>query len=333
MARPHIIVLGNEKGGTGKSTTALHLIVSLLRRGFTVGSIDLDARQGTLTRGIENRRAFAERKGISLPMPDHRPIYRTDAEAKSVAEWKESKAFEQALRDLAAKNFIVIDTPGSDNFLSRLGHANADTLITPLNDSYLDLDLLARIDVAGRKILGPSLYSQMVWEQRQQRAAAGRRPTDWIVMRNRLSHIDARNKREVGRLLDMLAKRIQFRLVPGFGERVVFRELFPMGLTLLDLPLGDEEIHFSVSHLAAKQEVRALLAAIGLSEQSDNAGQEQAQGAAERASSVPENSPDVEAEATPEGSAAEANKAEASATEPESAARAEAPLRLRQQNL
>jgi chromosome partitioning protein len=285
MARPHIIVLGNEKGGTGKSTTALHLIVALLRRGFTVGSIDLDARQGTLSRGIENRQAFAERKGVALPMPDHRRIFRIDAEAKSVAEWKESKSFERALKELAHKNFILIDTPGSDNYLSRLGHANADTLITlsrlghanadtlitPLNDSYLDLDLLARIDVAGRKILGPSLYSQMVWEQRQQRAAAGRRPTDWIVMRNRLSHIDARNKREVGNLLDMLAKRIQFRLVPGFGERVVFRELFPMGLTLLDLPLGNEEIQFSVSHLAAKQEVRALLQAIGLPEQTESA--------------------------------------------------------------
>jgi len=155
---------------------------------------------------------------------------------------------------------VVIDTPGSDSFLSRLGHASADVLITPLNDSYLDLDLLARIDVQGRQVLGPSLYSQMVWEQRQQRALAGLAPMEWVVMRNRLSHIDARNKRDIGRLLELLGTRIGFRLAPGFGERVIFRELFPKGLTLLDL----SDVSMTLSHVAARQELRALLHAIAL---------------------------------------------------------------------
>jgi chromosome partitioning protein len=163
-----------------------------------------------------------------------------------------------------------MDTPGSDSFLSRAGHACAEILITPMNDSFLDLDLLARIDPEGRQILGPSLYSQMVWEQRQQRASAGLPPLDWIVMRNRLSHIDARNKREIGRLLELLSERIRFRLAPGFGERVIFRELFPKGLTLLDLREGTgadgAAAPLSMSHVAARQEVRALLRAIGLPE-------------------------------------------------------------------
>jgi chromosome partitioning protein len=263
---PRILVLGNEKGGSGKSTTAAHLIVALLKRGFTVGSIDLDARQGSLSRLLENRADYAERAGLPLELPEHRRIRRSGAEARSAAEWEEKRALEGAVAELADRDYIVMDTPGSDSFLSRVGHACAEILITPMNDSFLDLDLLARIDTEGRQILGPSLYSQMVWEQRQQRAVAGLPPMDWIVMRNRLSHIDARNKREIGRLLGLLSDRIRFRLAPGFGERVIFRELFPKGLTLLDLREDDGAVPLTMSHVAARQEVRALLRAIGLPE-------------------------------------------------------------------
>ena len=263
---PRIIVLGNEKGGTGKSTTAAHLIVALLKRGFSVGSIDLDARQGTLSRLMENRADYAKRMGLDLELPEHRRLYRSESSARGAAEWEEKRAFERAVADLADRDYIVMDTPGNDSFLSRAGHACAEVLITPMNDSFLDLDLLARIDPDGRQILGPSLYSQMVWEQRQQRAVMGLPPMDWIVMRNRLSHIDARNKREIGRLLELLSQRIGFRLAPGFGERVIFRELFPKGLTLLDLLDDDPEFQLSMSHVAARQEVRALLRAIGLPE-------------------------------------------------------------------
>ena len=263
---PRIIVLGNEKGGTGKSTTAAHLIVALLKRGFSVGSIDLDARQGTLSRLMENRADYAKRMGLDLELPEHRRLYRSESSARGAAEWEEKRGFERAVADLADRDYIVMDTPGNDSFLSRAGHACAEVLITPLNDSFLDLDLLARIDPQGRQILGPSLYSQMVWEQRQQRAVMGLPPMDWIVMRNRLSHIDARNKREIGRLLELLSQRIGFRLAPGFGERVIFRELFLKGLTLLDLRDDDPEFQLSMSHVAARQEVRALLRAIGLPE-------------------------------------------------------------------
>jgi len=262
--RAHILVLGNEKGGSGKSTTGMHLIVALLKRGYRVGSIDLDARQGSLSRLIENRIAYAERSGRSLELPLHRRVFRSEAEVRSAARYEERQALDEALNALAECHYIVIDTPGSDSYLSRLGHTCADTLITPLNDSFLDLDLLARIDHEGKRVLAPSLYSQMVWEQRQQRAVAKLAPVDWVVMRNRLSHIDARNKREIGYLLEQLGKRIGFRLAPGFGERVIFRELFPTGLTLLDLRAEEVGVSLNMSHVAARQEVRALLQAIGL---------------------------------------------------------------------
>ena len=81
-----VIVLGNEKGGSGKSTSALHLIVALLKRGFKVGSIDLDARQGTLSRMIENRGNYAQATGRTLVLPEHRRVARSEAEAELQAK-------------------------------------------------------------------------------------------------------------------------------------------------------------------------------------------------------------------------------------------------------
>ena len=201
--------------------------------------------------------------GIELPMPVYQRIVRSNAADRGSMEADESQAFETARSELGALDYLVVDTPGSDSFLSRLGHSHADTLVTPLNDSFLDLDLLARIEGEKNEILGPSIYSQMVWEQRQRRAARGRRPIDWIVMRNRLSHIDARSKRQIAALLTKMSSRFHFRVVAGFGERVIFRDLFPRGLTLLDLgeALG---MPLKFSHLAARQEIRALVRAIGL---------------------------------------------------------------------
>jgi chromosome partitioning protein len=260
--RPHVIVLGNEKGGSGKSTTALHLIVALLRQGKSVAAFDLDARQGTLTRYVENRRAYLAERGTRLPMPEHESLHRSKADSRREAEAEEQAIIEAAFARHADKDFIVCDTPGSDSHLSRLAHTRADTLITPMNDSFIDLDLLARVTRDGKKILGPSIYSQLVWEQRLARAKTGARPIDWIVMRNRLSHTAARNKRDVGTLLQDLARRIGFRLAPGFGERVIFRELFVQGLTLLDLRESGTQL--SMSHVAAREEVRALLETIAI---------------------------------------------------------------------
>ncbi len=260
--RPQIIVLGNEKGGSGKSTTAMHLIVALLRSDASVGSLDLDARQGTLTRYVENRRATAA--DLPLPLSRHIAIEASRLDSAAAAAAEDRSRLTAALAEFADCDFVVVDTPGSDTGLSRIGHAHADVLVTPLNDSFLDLDLLARLDGTGKQIRGPSIYAEAVWEQRKRRAMADGGSIDWIVMRNRLSSLDARNKRDIGRLLEQLSKRIGFRLAPGFSERVIFRELFPRGLTLLDLNIGKGAPALNMSHVAARQEVRALLQAIGI---------------------------------------------------------------------
>ncbi len=258
----HIIVVGNEKGGTGKTTTAIHVAMALLRAGYRVGSVDLDCRQATFSRFIENRMNYAKDAGQDLPVPVHRRLQLSDHPTEADA----GAQLQLAIEGLPELDFVIIDTPGSDSPLSRLGHEYADTLITPLNDSFLDIDVLARIDVEKRAVLAPSIYSQMVWEFHNRRVVKGRAPMDWIVMRNRLTHINARNKRDITRLLEQLADRIGFRLAPGFGERVVFRELFPMGLTMFDIPKSSAVRRMNNSHAAARQEVMDLLQVIGVPE-------------------------------------------------------------------
>lgn len=262
-ARPHTIVLGNEKGGTGKSTTALHVIVGLLRDGRRVGAIDIDARQGTTSRFFQRRRDTAARQGLVLPMPVLEVVRPSALPDRAAAATDEEGALKDALARLSAKvDVVVIDTPGSDTTLGRAAHARADTLITPLNDSFVDLDLLATVDPETLEIVSPSIYAELVWEQRKRRAIADGGSVDWIVMRNRLSALDARNKRDMADLLARLSRRIGFRLIDGFGERVIFRELFLRGLTLLDLQ--DTEQSLTFSQVAARQEVRGLLQALEL---------------------------------------------------------------------
>jgi chromosome partitioning protein len=253
-----IIVFGNEKGGSGKSTAAMHAVVGLLRSGRTVGSIDVDPRQATLTRYLENRAILMETRGIELPLPSHRLITRSANNPDEDAE-----RFTQALDSLSRScDAVVIDTPGSDAPLARLAHSYADTLVTPMNDSFIDLDLLAKIDPESLEIICPSHYAEMVWEQKKVRLRRDGRALDWVVVRNRLSAMETRNKRNMERVLEKLAKRIGFRTAPGFGDRVIFREMFLSGLTLLDLREGGTKL--TMSHVAARQEVRDLLAALAI---------------------------------------------------------------------
>jgi chromosome partitioning protein len=258
------IVLGNEKGGTGKSTTAMHLVVALLKLGHRVASIDLDGRQGTLSHYVAHRAAFAERSGDKIPMPLHCCITESDMRDRDEGLSRDRDRLHRAFTEAADCKFLVIDTPGSTSRLSQLAHAHADVLITPLNDSFLDMDVLARIDRERREVQGPSPYSEMVRAQSEMRVAAGRPAIDWVVMRNRLAHIDARNSREMSGLLTQLAKRLHFRLIPGFSERVVFRELFYRGMTLFDLPDKGAEQRGSASHLHARQEIHELVGALGI---------------------------------------------------------------------
>ncbi|EKE09744.1 MAG: Chromosome partitioning protein [uncultured bacterium] len=260
--KPHIIVLGNEKGGTGKSTVSMHVIVGLARMGFKVGSIDADARQGTLSRYIENRSLSCDKIEKSLPQSTHFALFLSTNSSREEASKEDNANLNEALNKLSDCDFILIDTPGSDSFLSRAAHTKADTLITPLNDSFVDLDMLVRLKNDSLDILRPSTYAEMVWEQKKQRAIQNKSSIEWFVLRNRLSSLNAKNKEQMEDVIQLLAKRIGFHYIPGFGERVIFRELFHSGLTVLDME--DCNMQVTLSHVSAKQELRNLIQMIQL---------------------------------------------------------------------
>ncbi len=262
----HVVVLGNEKGGSGKSTTALHIAVALMKAGQRVATIDLDSRQQSFTHYIENRRDWAERARIKLELPTHYRVQRSEGSSVEANEAQEFANFSAAISAIEhSHDVVVIDTPGNDTYLMRLAHSMADTLVTPLNDSFLDFDVLATLDPTNFTVIGESHYAEMVREARRQRRLVDGRMTDWIVVRNRLSALGSRNKRLVGEGLAELSKRMGFRCVDGFAERVVYREFFPRGLTALDdldaTVLGTRP---SMSHVTAREEVIALLNALHL---------------------------------------------------------------------
>ncbi len=257
----HVIVLGNEKGGSGKSTAALHIAVALLKAGQRVATIDLDCRQQSFTRYINNRSAWAHRTGLSLELPVHCCIKL--GETMQIAE-NENSEFQQFVDAVSAVertfDFIVIDTPGTDSYLMRLAHSMADTLVTPINDSFLDFDVLGTVDPATHAVTGASHYAEMVRDTRRKRRQLDGATTDWIVVRNRLSMIGSRNKQLVAEGLKELSLQLGFRAIDGFAERVVYREFFPRGLTALDdtneATLGTRP---NLGHVTAREEVMNLL--------------------------------------------------------------------------
>ncbi len=257
----HVVVLGNEKGGSGKSTTALHIAVALLKAGQRVATIDLDSRQQSFTHYIENRRAWAARARIKLELPTHYCVERSYGPSVEANEAREFANFSKAIAAIEHNHdVVVIDTPGNDTYLMRLAHSMADTLVTPLNDSFVDFDVLATLDPINFAVTGESHYAQMVREARRQRRLVDGKLTDWIVVRNRLSTLGSRNKKLVGEGINELSKRMGFRCVDGFAERVVYREFFPRGLTAFD-DLNEETLGTrpNMSHLTAREEVIALL--------------------------------------------------------------------------
>ena len=265
-SQAYVVVCGNEKGGSGKTTTAMHLTVALLNAGHKVATVDLDSRQLSFTRYIENRVAWNRRKGLDMPVPKHFKLERASGDSINDNESVELGRFQEVLREIEhSHDFILIDTPGHDSFSMRLAHSMADTLVTPINDSFVDFDVLAHIDPANGEVINISHYANMVREARRHRRTVDNGLLDWVVVRNRMAPLASRNRRNMADSLKDLAMRLGCRLADGISERVIFRELFPIGMTALD-DLSDDTLGQgpTLSHLSARQEVRSLLSVLRL---------------------------------------------------------------------
>ncbi len=257
----HVIVCGNEKGGSGKTTTIMHITVALLNAGYKVATLDLDMRQQSFSRYIGNRENYSKRHNLNLLLPNHYIVKRDFSDYISDQENKELENLLGVITKIQTDHdFILIDTPGHDGYLMRMTHSIADTLITPLNDSYVDFDVLGHVDPETGKVDELSHYARTVREARRQRRMVDQGILDWIVVRNRLTQISSNNKKNMYNSLQNLAMQLGCRLSDGISERVIFRELFPKGLTALDdldniLP----NKRGKTSHLTARQEIRNLL--------------------------------------------------------------------------
>jgi chromosome partitioning protein len=253
VSEARVIVVGNEKGGAGKSTVAVHLIAGLLHEGARVGVIDLDLRQQTTGRFFSHRATWAAARDVALPEPTRvePPTDVTSLEAALGAAGETC-------------DFVLIDTPGADTELSRAAHQRADLIITPMNDSFVDFDVLGAVDPVTLDLMRPSLYAETVWEARKARAAQRARSIDWVVLRNRLASVEPRNRKRVDERLNALARRVGFRTMSGLRDRVIYRELFPFGLTVADLSAQVKPIPVSMGHIAARQELRVLMWELGL---------------------------------------------------------------------
>jgi chromosome partitioning protein len=273
VSQARVIVIGNEKGGAGKSTIAIHLITALLHGGAKVGLLDLDLRQESTARFFSNRKAWNAAAQAGLPEPAH---YRLSDDSLALAAadpLAQMKAFEPAFIEAHKQvDFLVIDTPGGDTGLSRAAHGLADLVVTPMNDSFVDFDLLGHVDPVTLELLKPSIYSLTVWEARKAKAMSRGKSLDWVVLRNRLSPSDARNRKRVEERMVALSRRVGFSIGPGLRDRVIYRELFPFGLTVADLSAKVRPVPVSLQHVAARQELRALMQALGLGDYAGESG-------------------------------------------------------------
>lgn len=241
-----IVTVANEKGGVGKSTVAFHLAVALADCGHKVLAIDLDRRQQTLTRTLSARDGTAQRLGVRLPLPRHILLQQQSG----------AMLCQEIARTGWDCDYVVIDAAGHDSGIARRAIALADLLVTPVNSSLVDLDLIGRLHPTTERYQGPGCFAAMVGELRAARAAAGLGALDWLVLQNRKRRERSRNQDRIDSALRRMGAKLDFRLGAGLTERVAYRELFPLGLTHLDLQRIPE---LARTRVAAKAEVRQLL--------------------------------------------------------------------------
>ena len=222
--RAKVITFANEKGGVGKSTLAFHTAIHLARAGQKVLTIDLDRRQRSLDRALCNRAATARSLGVDLPMPRH-----------IVLEHQSGAMLAQEISRAGSDcDIVVIDAPGHDSPIARRAIALAETLVTPVNPTFIDIDSVAHFSAASLAFVKPGSFAQTVSALRDARTEHGLPATDWLLVRNRVRQCEKRQLARFDRAIGQLPAKLGLRVLPGLTERVGYRELFLFGLTHAD---------------------------------------------------------------------------------------------------
>lgn len=219
-----IIVFANEKGGVGKSTLAFHTAIFLARAGQKVLAIDLDRRQRSLERALENREATCRSLGIDLPSPQHLALGHPSG----------AMLMQEIARAGHNCQTVIIDVPGHDSPIARRAIAMADKLVTPVNPNFIDLDSVAQFNPATRKFNRLGKFAEMVSQLQSERHERGLSKTDWMIVKNRVRRNERVQLERFNQAIDQLPAHINARLTCGLPERVAFRELFLFGLTYAD---------------------------------------------------------------------------------------------------
>jgi len=249
--RGHIIVFANEKGGVGKSTSAFHTCIALCNAGEKVAALDVDLRQLTLHRALWARQESEREYGVRLPGP----------EQIMLVQQNENELEEKLRMARIHHDFIVIDVGGHDSPIARRAIFMADTIVTPVNDSFIDLDMLGRINPRTGEFQTLGNFARLVEHLKEPGLAIRPKPLDWVVMQNRSRNFATKNERKVLDALQQIAPVAGFRIIPGLRERVTYRELFPMGLTLFDLEAIPD---LGKLQPTAREEIWAMLRALKL---------------------------------------------------------------------
>lgn len=255
--KPHLIVFANEKGGVGKSTLAFHTCIGLCNTGEKVAVLDLDWRQQSLAGALASREATARSLEIDLPSPHY-----------TVLENQSGSMFTQEISRIGTgSRFVIIDLAGQDSTMARYAIALADTLVTPINNSLVDIDALAKFDPVNMRVKEPNRFARLVESLRHERQLCGMPSIDWVIVKNRLRSAEKKQRQFFDQALTDLSRTLRFRVACGLSERVAYRELYLFGLTHLDLKhisrltrrnsRIEEEVSELISDLALN---RALLA-------------------------------------------------------------------------
>lgn len=235
-----IIAIANQKGGVGKTTTAVNLAASLAMAGFRTLLVDIDAQANAtsglgidpksltktiyevLVNSLKANEAIMETKVPRLfLLPSH--INLVGAEIELIDVTDRERAMKRALTSLKASyDYILIDCPPSLSLLTLNALSASDSVLIPVQCEYYALEglgqLLNTINIV-KKHLNPELDIEGVL----------------LTMFDSRLRLSNQVVGEVQRYFDtkvfktVIARNVRLSEAPSFGQPVVIYDPFSSG--------------------------------------------------------------------------------------------------------